>query len=114
MTSIGLIQVILVLCFVKPCASDVCSKKICQCTNFGMTRVKVKCQVHGYIPTGIPSNTVIKKTHSSFSKACYRVLFTLLDLFRPFLLLQSLFSFSALNHGPSSSSISSKTNDAIL
>ncbi|XP_066020946.1 leucine-rich repeat-containing protein 3C-like [Pocillopora verrucosa] len=23
-----------------------------------MTRVKVKCQVHGYIPTGIPSNTV--------------------------------------------------------
>ena len=26
MMSIGLIQVILVLCFVKPCASDVCSK----------------------------------------------------------------------------------------
>ncbi|XP_027059557.1 leucine-rich repeat-containing protein 3-like [Pocillopora damicornis] len=58
MMSIGLIQVILVLCFIKPCESDVCSQKICQCTKFGRSRVKVKCQVHGNVPTGIPSNTV--------------------------------------------------------
>ena len=58
MISIGLIQIILVLCFIKPCQSDVCSQKICQCTKFGRSRVKVKCQVHGNVPTGIPSNTV--------------------------------------------------------
>ena len=55
---IGLIQVILVLWIVTPRESDVCSQKICQYTNFGRTRVVVKCQVHGYIPTGIPSNTI--------------------------------------------------------
>ena len=58
MISIGLIQIILVLCFIKPCQSDVCSQKICQCTKFGRSRVKVKCQVHGNVPTGIPNNTV--------------------------------------------------------
>ena len=34
----GVIQVILVLWFVTPCRSDVCSQKICQCTKFGGTR----------------------------------------------------------------------------
>ncbi|XP_066020959.1 uncharacterized protein [Pocillopora verrucosa] len=58
MMFIGLIQVILVLWIVTPCESDVCSQKFCQCTNFGRTRVVVKCQVHGYIPNGIPSNTI--------------------------------------------------------
>ncbi|XP_027037064.1 carboxypeptidase N subunit 2-like [Pocillopora damicornis] len=54
----GVIQVILVLCFVTPCRSDVCSQKICQCTKFGGTRQRVICRVHGYIPAGIPNNTV--------------------------------------------------------
>ncbi|CAH3143297.1 unnamed protein product [Pocillopora meandrina] len=54
----GPIQVILVLWFVAPCESDVCSQKICQCTKFGRTRLIVKCRVHGYISTRIPNNTV--------------------------------------------------------
>lgn len=54
----GLIQVILVLWFVATSESDVCSENICQCTNFGKTRLIVKCRVHGYISTGIPSNTI--------------------------------------------------------
>nr|XP_058967955.1 leucine-rich repeat-containing protein 4-like isoform X2 [Pocillopora verrucosa] len=66
---IGLIQVILVLWIVTPCESDVCSQKICQCTNFGRTRMVVKCQVHGYIPTGIPSNTIELKLSSCSLKS---------------------------------------------
>ena len=54
----GVVQVILVLWFVTPCKSDVCSQKICQCTKFGGTRQRVICRVHGYIPAGIPNNTV--------------------------------------------------------
>ena len=54
----GVIQVILVLWFVTPCKSDVCSQKICQCTKFGRTQLRVICRVRGYIPAGIPSNTI--------------------------------------------------------
>ena len=56
---IGLKHVILVLWFVMTCQSVCPGNGNCTCTPFGRTGlVIVKCNVTGYIPSGIPPNTV--------------------------------------------------------